>query len=137
MPGRPLNKEALTRQWSRCRICLISPGEIPGGEASGLEVNLAEVELSKSKKDLLLAGREYLDTFLALQGLMGNGPDTSLDMEGELSPGIISLPDKASLEKPLQTKRPDIKAVSIEVDKAKTAIDLARKSAIPNIVLVL
>ena len=45
------------------------------GEVSGLEVNLAEVELGKSKKDLLLAGREHREAWLGLQGLMGGQPD--------------------------------------------------------------
>jgi outer membrane protein, heavy metal efflux system len=130
-------KEALTRQVVSLQEGLLNftRMKFQGGEVSGLEVNLAEVELGKSQKDFLLAGREYLDTLLALQGLMGSGPDSSLDIEGELSPGIISLPDKASLEKPLQTDRPDVKAASIEVDKAKTGIELAGKSAVPNIVL--
>jgi outer membrane protein, heavy metal efflux system len=130
-------KEVLTRQVVSLQEDLLNftRMKFQGGEVSGLEVNLAEVELGKSQKDLLLAGREYLDTLLVLQGLMGSGSEPSLDIEGELSPGIIPLLDKASLEKPLQTNRPDIKAASIEVDKAKTGIELADKNAVPNIVL--
>jgi outer membrane protein, heavy metal efflux system len=106
-----------------------------GGEVSGLEVNLAEVELSKAKKDLLSAEKESFDTLLNLQGLMGSRPDTSLGIEGDLFPGTISLPDQESLKKALEADRSDVKAASIEVDKANTGVELARKSGVPNIVL--
>ena len=130
-------KEAMARQVVLLQeeLLYFTRLKFQGGEVSGLEVNLAEVELSKSKKDLLWAGKETLDALLSLQGLMGIGPDPSLDIEGELSPVIIPLPDKASLGKTLQTGRPDIKAASIEVDRAKTGVELAHKSAVPNIVL--
>jgi outer membrane protein, heavy metal efflux system len=130
-------KEALTGQVVSLQAELLNFTKIKfqAGEVSGLEVNLAEVELSTSKKDLMLAGRESFDALLGLQGLMGKRADAFLDIEGDLTPANLHLPDKATLEKPLKTERPDIKAVSIEVDMAKTGVELARKSVVPNIVL--
>ncbi|HMK64636.1 MAG TPA: TolC family protein, partial [Thermodesulfobacteriota bacterium] len=72
---------------------------------------------------------------LSLQGLMGSGPDTSLEIEGELFLGTLALPDRESLKRALEAGRPDIQSASLEVDKANTGIELARKSAVPNIVL--
>ena len=91
-------------------------------------MNLAEVELSKSKKDLLLAGREYLEALLGFQGLMGGRPDMTLDLEGDLSSDVLSFPDKGDFLKPVLSQRPDMKAALIEEDKSKTAIDLAGRS---------
>ena len=105
------------------------------GEASGLEVNLAEVELSKSKRDLLLADREYLEALLGIQALQGGPPDQTLNIEGELALDPLSLPDPVGIKKPTLSERPDMKAASLEVDKTKTALDLAQRGAIPNIVL--
>jgi outer membrane protein, heavy metal efflux system len=131
------NKNELARQVVSLQEELLNFTRIKfqAGEVSGLEVNLSEVELSKSKKDLLLSGREYLDASLGLQGLMGGRPDIGLDIEGELAPGFIFIPEIEKFGKPVLFERPDIKAAALEVDKAKTAIDLAQKSAVPNIVL--
>jgi outer membrane protein, heavy metal efflux system len=131
------NKRELARQVVSLQEDVLNFTKIKfqAGEVSNLEVNLSEVELSKSKKDFLLSAREYLDASLGLQGLMGGRPDRGLDIEGELAPGVISLPEKGDLGKPVLFDRPDVKAAALEVDKAKTAIELAQKSAVPNVVL--
>ena len=105
------------------------------GEASGLEVNLAEVELSKSKRDLLLADREYLEALLGIQALQGGPPDQTLNIEGDLASEPLYLPDPGAFKMPALSERPDIKAASLEVDKTKTAMDLAQRNTVPNIVL--
>jgi cobalt-zinc-cadmium efflux system outer membrane protein len=105
------------------------------GEASAMEVNLAEVELSKSKKDLLLAEREGLESLLGLQALLGVPTDPSLNIEGELLSDPLPFPDTGVIKKQTPSERPDLKAASLEIDKTKTALDLAQRSAIPNIVL--
>lgn len=129
-------KEDLSRQVVVLQEDLLAFTRIKfqAGEASGLEVNLAEVELGKAKKDLLSAGRGYRDALLELQGLMGGEPDMTLGIEGELS-DFIRLPDKGNIKNLVLLQRPDMKAALLEVDKAKTAVDLAQKSTIPNIVL--
>jgi cobalt-zinc-cadmium efflux system outer membrane protein len=105
------------------------------GEVSGLEVNLAEVELGKSHKDLSMAGRESLEALIRLQGLMGSGPDTALSPEGDLYAQALALPEKEIIRNKSLAERPDLKASAYEVDLAKNALALAEKGAIPNIVL--
>ena len=116
-------KEELTRQVATLQEDLLSFTGIKfrAGEVSGLEVNLAEVEVGKSKKDLLSAGREYLEALLGLQELIGGETDRTLALEGELSPDVLPLPDKGLLIKPVMSQRPDMKAALIEVEKTKTA----------------
>ncbi len=105
------------------------------GEASALEVNLAEVELSKSQKDLLLAAREVLEALLGMQALVGGPTALTLNIEGELASDPLSFPDAGVIRKPTPSERPDLKAAVLEVDKTTTAMDLAQRNAIPNIVL--
>jgi outer membrane protein, heavy metal efflux system len=105
------------------------------GAVSGLEVTLAEVELSKVKRDLLSAGREARETVLTLQGVMGAGPGNGFSVEGQLSPETVSMPDKESLKERAARLRPDIKATSLEVDKTKRALDLVKREAVPNVTL--
>lgn len=105
------------------------------GEVAGLEVNLAEVELGKSQKNLYAAGRESLEASIRLQGLMGNGPDTALSLEGEIYSNSVPLPEKETIRNKSLEDRPDLKASAYEVDLTKSALELAQKGAIPNIVL--
>jgi cobalt-zinc-cadmium efflux system outer membrane protein len=105
------------------------------GAVSGLEVNLAEVELSKAKRDLLSAGRESREAILALQGVMGAGAGNGFSVEGELFLETVSMPDKESLKERAAQLRPDIKATSLEVDRTKRALDLVKREAVPNLTL--
>ena len=101
------------------------------GDVSALEVNLAEVEVSKAKKDLVAAERSFREAVLALQGLMGESPTAGLVMEGHLSPETIAIPDRETLRNVLP-ERPDIKAAAVEVDRSGRAEQLVRREAIPN-----
>ena len=130
-------KKELTGQVVRLQEDLLNftRMKFQAGEVSGLEVNLAEVELSKSKRDLLLADREYLEALLGIQALQGGPPDQTLNIEGELALDPLTLPDPVGIKKPTRSERPDMEAASLEVDKTKSALDLAQRGAIPNIVL--
>ncbi len=105
------------------------------GDVSGLDVNLSEVELSKAKKELLLAQREYRESLLALQGLLGVSPDMSFAIEGELPSEAPALPDKKALKTLALSHRPDAKASAFEMEQTELALKLAIKEAFPNITL--
>src|SRR4030065_1798049 len=66
---------------------------------------------------------------------MGVKPDPLFSVEGEVSPDIFSLSDKQGLKDLAVSRRPDIKAASLEVDATRTAIDLVRRETVPNITL--
>ena len=105
------------------------------GEVSGLDVNLAEVEVSKAKRELLLLERECKEALLALKGLMGLNSDMSLSVEGELPSAVTNLPDKETLRTIAFSERPDLRTVALEVRKAEAVIDLVNKEAVPNVTL--
>lgn len=129
---KDLTKEVLHLQEELLEFTRI---KFQAGDVSALQVNLAEVELSKAKRDLLEAEREYGEALLTLQGAMGVKPDPLFSVEGELSPDAFSLPDKERLKPLVASQRPDLKAASIEFDAARTVIDLVRKEAVPNLTL--
>jgi cobalt-zinc-cadmium efflux system outer membrane protein len=106
------------------------------GDISGLDVNLAEVELSKAKRELLLNEREYRESLLALQGFLGLSPDRSFALQGELPSESPLLPDREVLKEAAFSRRPDAKATVFEVEKTKAALKLARKDVIPNVTLL-
>ena len=108
--------------------------KLQAGDVSGLEVNIAEVELSKARAELLSATREYRESILNLQRLVGLKYDIAFKVEGEISPDIPPLPDKETLKK-LVFQRTDIKAASVDTDKTKSAMRLANRLAVPNVTL--
>ena len=105
------------------------------GEVSGLDVNLSEVELSKAKKELLLAERQYREALLVLQGLLGLSPDMSFAIKGDLPSEAPALPDKEALKSLALSHRPDSKAAAFEMEQTESALELAKKEAFPNITL--
>jgi cobalt-zinc-cadmium efflux system outer membrane protein len=101
------------------------------GDVSALEMNLAEVEVSKARRDLLAVERVYREAVIALQGLMGDSPDSRVTVEGQLAPESIIVPDKEILRKTLP-ERPDVKAAAVESDRTGRAEQLVRREAIPS-----
>lgn len=107
--------------------------KLQAGEVSGLQVNLAEVEFSKAKRELLVAENEYRESLLTLQGLLGLKPDLTLSLEGTLPGEVFALPEKGLLLESALSNRPDILAALAEVDSTKTAVELAGREAVPNL----
>ncbi|MDP2853434.1 MAG: TolC family protein [Smithellaceae bacterium] len=130
-------KNGLTREIVQLKEELLGLTKIKfqAGDISGLDVNLAEVELSKAKRDLLLNDREYRESLFTLQGFLGLSPDRSFTLEGDLPSEAPSLPDRAALQEKAFALRPDARATVLAVEKTKAALKLAKKEIIPNITL--
>ena len=103
------------------------------GSVSGLEVNLAEVELGKAKRDDLSVTRELKESLIALQGMMGVKPVEGFMVAGDISARAYRLPDRQALREKAELLRPDLKASSEEVELSSRAVDLAKREAIPNV----
>ncbi|MBI5633169.1 MAG: TolC family protein [Nitrospirae bacterium] len=130
-------KSGLAREIVRLNEELLGYTKIKfqAGDVSGLDVNFSEVELSKARKELLLAEREHRESLLALQGLLGLSPDMSFAIEGDLPSEAPALPDKEALKILAFSHRPDSKAGAFEIEKTEFALKLVRKDAFPNITL--
>ena len=101
------------------------------GDASALEVNLAEVEAGKARSDLVAARQALEEAILGLQATLGGGSDDLPSVEGQLSPDVTIVPDRGTL-KAVISERPDIKAAAVDVEKSSRAAELVRREAIPN-----
>lgn len=130
-------REELTREAVKLKEDLLGFTRIKfqAGQVSGLEVNLAEVEVSKTKRELLLASREYREARLSLQRLVGMRPNEAFSVQGELSADLPGVPDRESLKKLATARRPDVKAASIEIERTTSAQRLVNRLALPNITL--
>jgi cobalt-zinc-cadmium efflux system outer membrane protein len=127
------DKAALTEEVVRLREDLLglTKTKYRAGDVSALEVNLAEVEASKAKGDLLAVQQGFREALLALQGSMGGGTDRLPSVEGRLMARTIVVPDKETLKKALPG-RPDINSVATETERTIGAEKLVRREAIPN-----
>ena len=103
------------------------------GSVSGLEVNLAEIELGKARREQLSAERELREALLFVQGLLGMKPDPGFSVEGTLSPDTYVLPGKQLLMERAAELRPDVKASALEVGMSDRVVDLVKREAIPNV----
>lgn len=130
-------REELTKDAVRLKEDLLGFTRIKfkAGQVSGLEVNLAEVEVSKTKRELLLAAREYQEARLSLQRLVGMKSDGSFSVQGEIATNLPGVPDKESLKKLAAARRPDLKAASIEIERTTATELLVNKLARPNVTL--
>lgn len=107
--------------------------KLKAGDVSGLEINIAELELGKARAELLSAEREYKESILILQDIMGSKPDVDFKIEGEILRDVLGLRDKEGLKESALAYRPDLKASQIEEERTRSAIHLAKKEAIPNV----
>ncbi len=107
--------------------------KLKAGDVSGLEVNIAELELGKAGAELLSAEREHRELILNLQEIMGAEPDVNFRIDGEILSEVLVLPNKENLKQSAFASRPDLKSSQIEEEKTRSAVYLARREAIPNI----
>jgi outer membrane protein, heavy metal efflux system len=103
------------------------------GDVSGLEVNVAELEYGKARTELLVSEREYKESILNLQDVMGAAPDANAGIEGQLPTENFGVPDKEDLKRSALAGRPDLQASAVEAERTRSAIHLAGREAIPNV----
>jgi outer membrane protein, heavy metal efflux system len=126
-------RTGLTEEVVRVREDLLNltKTKYQAGDASALEVNLAEVEAGKARSDLVAARQALQEAILGLQATLGGGSDDLPSVEGQLLPDVTIVPDREAL-KAVISERPDIKAAAVDVEKSSRATELVRREAIPN-----
>ena len=103
------------------------------GDISGLEQNLAYVELGKARRDSMHAEREQRESLLGLQEVLGLKPSSSFFVEGELPSEAPVIPPKETTQDAVAQTRPDVQSAAAEVRQAKAAMKLAGREAIPSV----
>jgi cobalt-zinc-cadmium efflux system outer membrane protein len=96
-------------------------------------LNLADVELGKSRRDLLLADREQREALNSLQLLLGLKREADFAVEGELPTEVVTVPDKERLRELSAARRPDVQAALAELQETKAAMKLTGREAFPSV----
>jgi cobalt-zinc-cadmium efflux system outer membrane protein len=102
------------------------------GEISQIEQNLADIELGKARRELMLAEKDRRAALLDLQMLLGLTPKPDFTAEGDLLTEAPAVPDKDKLRTLTASRRPDVLSASAEVQQARSAMRLAGREAVPS-----
>ncbi|MFN3467801.1 MAG: TolC family protein, partial [Candidatus Brocadiales bacterium] len=101
------------------------------GAATVLELNTANIQYNRAKREYLVALGGYTSSLLGLKLLLALPEDHPLEPTGELEYVSIK-PDLPGLIKWAIEARPDLKAAEREVERAGLEIDLLKSQRVPN-----
>jgi cobalt-zinc-cadmium efflux system outer membrane protein len=101
------------------------------GQAAYLDVLRGEVESLKVRNEMLEAGREFRGKSAALSLLVGQDEEE----EYLLTTGLVFVAPSRTMDQLLQEvdQSPKLRLAAAELKQAETAIDLARRSAFPDL----
>lgn len=109
----------------------IAGARFQAGDIAKMEVNVAEVRLGQSRKDTIVAERDYRNALQALERLVGLEPVGRTGPIGELT----VTPQTFSLDRLLrlaQENRPDLQAAALEQRRLQAEKELTRRLIVPN-----
>lgn len=113
------------------RLRDISQARFQAGEVPKMEVNLAEIRLGQSRKDAIVAGRDYRNTLRELERLVGLEPRGEVEPVGQLAVKPETFRPEELLRLALEN-RPDLQAAERELDRVEAEITLTKRLVIPN-----
>jgi cobalt-zinc-cadmium efflux system outer membrane protein len=104
------------------------------GEAPGVELNLAKIELARSQRNEQEFERRYRGATASLNLLMGRPPAVSVIPTSDFAAPLSLPPDDELLDYGLQ-HRPEVLAADSNVEARTNAVRLARALRFPNLTL--
>lgn len=105
--------------------------KVQGGFAPEFEATKAEVEVVGAQRALREIQAQHKVVHAALNTLLGRGPDEPLEVTGELSDVVPSLPDSVFREAAL-LGNPSLKIQASEVARANLNVESISKSRLPD-----
>lgn len=103
------------------------------GEAAGLDLNLAKVELARTQREVLEFERLGQESAVELNLLMGRSPANAVRLAGDFSPAVpLGLADDALVTYALR-HRPDLLASAQALEAARQEERLERALRWPNV----
>lgn len=118
--------EALNRRLRNIAVLRFQAGDVPK-----MDINIAAIRLGQSRKDTVIAGRDYLKAVRELERLVGVEPTGRTEPVGELTVTPQALHEDRLLQLALAS-RPDLQAADLEQQRVAAEIALTRRLAIPN-----
>ena len=113
------------------RLRDIAASRFQAGDIAKMEVNVAEVRLGQTRKDTLVAGRDYRNALQELERLLGLEPVGRLIPRGQLAIRPQSFEQNQLLQLAMEN-RPDLQAAIKEQQRVAAETALTRRLIAPN-----
>lgn len=113
------------------RLRDIAASRFQAGDIPKMEVNVAEVRLGQSRKDTIVAERDYRNTLRELERLLGLEPAGQLEPVGQLTVQPQTFQPDQLLSLAMEN-RPDLQAARIEQKRVEAEMALTRRLIVPN-----
>ncbi len=108
-----------------------SQARVKAGESPAMEANLAEIRFGQSRKQTLVAEKDYSAALLDLKRLLNVPPEEVLDPSGELRTSPATYVLQTLIDRAREV-RPDILAGQREVGRLDAETALTRRLIVPN-----
>ena len=113
------------------RLFDIATARFQAGEVPKMEVNLAEIRLGQTRKDVLTAERDYRNTLREIERLLGQEPRGTAELTGQLAVTPQTF-DLQTLTRLALDNRPDLRAADAEIGRIEAEMALTRRLIISN-----
>ncbi len=113
------------------RVRDASQARVKAGESPVMEANLAEIRFGQSRKETLVAEKNYTAALLDLKRLLNVPPEATLDPSGALRTSPTAYVLQTLIDKAREA-RPDLLAGQREVGRVDAETALIRRLIIPN-----
>jgi len=118
------------------RLVALSEGRFREGFAPEMDVALAKIEYHNGLQEVVGLDQELVDARAALNALMGQAVDEPVVARGTLlvPPAHVQ---EASLQEQALARRPDLRALDVESERAASEVALVRAERIPDLTVSL
>lgn len=113
------------------RLRDIAASRFQAGDVAKMEVNVAEVRLGQTRKDAIVARRDYHNALQEFERLLGREPVGQLTPSGQLAIHPQSFQQDHILQLAMEN-RPDLQAAVTEQQRVAAETALTRRLIIPN-----
>lgn len=118
------------------RLVALSEGRFREGFAPEMDVALAKIEYHVGLQEVVGLDQDLVDARAALNTLMGQAVDEPIVAQGTLVVPLTFVKDTTLSEQAL-AQRPDLRALTVEAERAASEVALVRAERIPDLTVSL
>lgn len=119
------------------RLVALSEGRFREGFAPEMDVTLAKVDYHTRLQEAVGLEQELVDARAALNTLMGRAADESITAQGTLRAAPVLMRQTSALQEEALGRRPDLRALSAEFERAEGEVALVRAERVPDLAVSL
>ncbi|MEW6682528.1 MAG: TolC family protein [Nitrospirota bacterium] len=119
------------------RLVVLSEGRFREGFAPEMDVTLAKVDYHTRLQEAVGLGQELVEARSALNTLMGQAADEPVAAHGTLRAAPLFMKKNSTPQEEALGRRPDLRALTVELERATGEVALVRAERVPDLALSL